>query len=129
MHPSCRLIIDRFQSITRLRIQLKLWQTTNSPCTGISEKVRAQPVQAALSSAGTFTIDAALPLLTAWLVPHAMLIPVVAILSLVFLAVLGVIAAQAGGAAITKGAIRVTFWGALAMGLTAMVGRIFGVIA
>lgn len=96
---------------------------------GIVESGRAQPVQAAFSSAGTFTIGAALPLLTAWLVPVAQLIPVVAVFSLVFLAVLGIVAAQAGGASIIKGAVRVTFWGALAMGLTAVVGRIFGVVA
>ncbi len=95
---------------------------------GISESVRAQPVQAAFSSAATFTIGAVLPLLTAWLIPVAQLLLVVAVLSLVFLAVLGGVAAQAGGASITKGTIRVTFWGALAMGVTAVVGRIFGVV-
>ena len=96
---------------------------------GISDKVRAQPVQAAFSSAGTFTIGAALPLLTAWLVPVSQIIPVVAVLSLVFLAFLGGTAAHAGGASVIKGAVRVTFWGALAMGLTAAVGRLFGVVA
>jgi VIT1/CCC1 family predicted Fe2+/Mn2+ transporter len=96
---------------------------------GISESARAQPVQAAFSSAGTFTVGAALPLLTAWLTPLALLIPVVAILSLVFLAVLGGVAAQAGGAPLSRGAVRVTFWGALAMALTAAVGRFFGVVA
>ena len=96
---------------------------------GISESVSAQPVQAAFSSAGTFTVGAALPLVVAWVVPGSQLIPVVAVSSLVFLAVLGSIAARAGGASITVGAIRVTFWGALAMALTAGVGRIFGVVA
>ena len=96
---------------------------------GISESVSAQPVQAAFSSAGTFTVGAALPLVVAWIVPGSQLIPVVAVFSLVFLALLGVIAARAGGASITVGAIRVTFWGALAMALTAGVGRIFGVVA
>lgn len=96
---------------------------------GISESARAQPVQAAFSSAGTFTVGAALPLFAAWLTPLAQLIPFVAALSLVFLAILGGVAAQAGGASIAKGAARVTFWGALAMGLTAVVGRIFGVVA
>jgi VIT1/CCC1 family predicted Fe2+/Mn2+ transporter len=96
---------------------------------GISESVSAQPVQAAFSSAGTFTVGAALPLVVAWSVPGSQLIPVVAVFSLVFLALLGVIAARAGGASITVGAIRVTFWGALAMALTAGVGRIFGVVA
>lgn len=96
---------------------------------GISENDNAQPVQAAFSSAGSFTIGAALPLLVAWLTPVNLLIYLVAALSLVFLALLGAIAARAGGAAITTGAIRVTFWGALAMALTAAVGRIFGVVA
>jgi VIT1/CCC1 family predicted Fe2+/Mn2+ transporter len=96
---------------------------------GISESVAAQPVQAAFSSAGTFTIGAALPLLIAWLVPGSRLIAVVAVSSLIFLALLGGIAARAGGAKISVGAIRVTFWGALAMGLTAVVGSIFGVVA
>lgn len=95
---------------------------------GISEKVSAQPVQAAFYSAGTFTVGAALPLMVAWLVPIAQLIPVVAFSSLVFLALLGGLAARAGGAPLTTGAFRVTFWGALAMGLTAAVGRIFGVV-
>lgn len=96
---------------------------------GISESVSAQPVQAAFSSAGTFTVGAALPLVVAWVVPGNQLIPVVTVFSLIFLALLGGIAASAGGASITVGAIRVTFWGALAMALTAGVGRIFGVIA
>jgi len=96
---------------------------------GISDHAKARPVQAAFSSAGTFTVGAALPLLTAWLVPLAHLIPWVAALSLVFLAVLGGVAAQAGGAPLTRGAIRVTFWGALAMALTAAAGRFFGVVA
>ncbi|MGB5564335.1 MAG: VIT family protein [Sedimenticolaceae bacterium] len=96
---------------------------------GISESARARPVQAAISSAGMFTLGAALPLLAAWLVPLTELIPVVAALSLVFLAVLGGVAAQAGGAPIAKAAVRVSFWGALAMGLTAIVGGLFGVVA
>jgi len=96
---------------------------------GISESVSAQPVQAAFFSAGTFTVGAALPLLMAWVMPGSQLIPAVAVSSLVFLALLGGIAARAGGASITKGAIRVTFWGAFAMALTAGVGRIFGVVA
>ncbi len=96
---------------------------------GISESVSARPVQAALYSAGTFTVGAALPLLVAWTISGGYLIPSVAIFSLVFLALLGGVAARAGGAPITVGAIRVTFWGALAMALTAGVGRIFGVVA
>lgn len=94
---------------------------------GIIEEARARPVQAAFSSAATFTVGAALPLLVAWFVPGTQLIPAVAVLSLLFLAGLGSIAARAGGASIIIGAIRVTFWGTLAMGLTAAVGGLFGV--
>jgi VIT1/CCC1 family predicted Fe2+/Mn2+ transporter len=96
---------------------------------GISESVAAQPVQAAFSSAGTFTLGAALPLMIAWAIPATLLIPAVASASLVFLAALGAIAARVGGARMAIGATRVTFWGALAMALTAGVGRLFGVIA
>ncbi len=96
---------------------------------GIIESAAARPVQAAFSSAGTFTIGAALPLLMTWVVSLSYIIPVVALSSLVFLGLLGSIAAHAGGASRIKGAIRVTFWGALAMVLTAAVGRIFGVVA
>ncbi|MGO2333184.1 MAG: VIT1/CCC1 transporter family protein [Pseudoalteromonas nigrifaciens] len=96
---------------------------------GISETVSAQPVQAALYSAGTFTVGAALPLLVAWVIPGSLLITAVSVLSLVFLAVLGGLAARTGGASVSVGAFRVTFWGALAMGLTAVVGSVFGVVA
>ncbi|MGB5397153.1 MAG: VIT family protein [Gammaproteobacteria bacterium] len=96
---------------------------------GFSESARARPVQAAFSSAGTFTIGAALPLLTAWIVPVEQLITAVAVLSLIFLATLGGLAAKTGGASIRLGAIRVGFWGALAMGLTAAAGSMFGVVA
>lgn len=96
---------------------------------GITEGGRARPIQAALSSAVTFTIGAALPLIIAWVTSVSRLIPVVALFSLVFLALLGGIAARAGGAPLTKGAFRVTFWGALAMGLTAVVGKLFGIVA
>jgi VIT1/CCC1 family predicted Fe2+/Mn2+ transporter len=96
---------------------------------GISESGSAKPVQAAFSSAGTFTIGAALPLIVAWIVPESQIITLVAVSSLVFLALLGGLAAAAGGAAISVGALRVTFWGALAMALTAGVGRMFGVAA
>jgi VIT1/CCC1 family predicted Fe2+/Mn2+ transporter len=96
---------------------------------GISESASAQPIQAAFSSAGTFTLGAALPLLIAWVVPENQIITLVAVSSLLFLALLGGLAASAGGAAISVGAVRVTFWGALAMVLTAGVGRMFGVVA
>jgi len=96
---------------------------------GIIEGAKARPIQAAIASAGTFTIGAALPLLTAWIVPLSHVIAAVAILSIVFLAALGGVAASAGGAPIVKASVRVCFWGALAMALTAGVGRLFGVIA
>ena len=96
---------------------------------GILVSGSAQPVLAAFSSAGTFTVGAALPLLVAWIVPLTQLLPVVAMTSLVFLAFLGGLAAKAGGASIAIGAFRVTFWGALAMALTAGVGKLFGVVA
>lgn len=96
---------------------------------GISVNNSTQPVQAALSSAATFVVGAALPLIVAWAMPGPRLIPLVAVSSLVFLAILGGLAARTGGAAIIVGAIRVTFWGALAMALTAGVGRLFGVVA
>jgi VIT1/CCC1 family predicted Fe2+/Mn2+ transporter len=96
---------------------------------GISETVNAQPFQAAFSSAGTFVVGAALPLMVAWAMPGPQLILAVAASSLVFLALLGGLAARTGGAPIIVGAIRVTFWGALAMALTAAVGRLFGVVA
>lgn len=94
---------------------------------GITEGGRARPIQAAFSSAITFVVGAALPLLAAWFAPRLYVIDAVASLSLVFLAILGAVGAHAGGASLLKGAIRVTFWGALAMALTAAVGRLFGV--
>jgi vacuolar iron transporter family protein len=93
---------------------------------GISETLRARPIQAALASAGSFAVGATMPLLVTAMAPAAGLIPVVAATSLVFLALLGGLAAHAGGAGVTMGAIRVTFWGALAMALTAGVGALFG---
>ena len=96
---------------------------------GISETLRARPIQAAMASAGSFAIGAALPLLVSAITPTAGLIPLVSGTSLVFLALLGGVAARAGGAGVTVGAIRVTFWGALAMALTAVVGALFGTIS
>lgn len=96
---------------------------------GISETVRAQPLVAAVASAVTFSVGAGLPLAVAWLVPLAQVIPLVVAFSLVFLGCLGAIAARAGGAPVLAAAVRVTLWGALAMALTAGVGRVFGVIA
>lgn len=93
---------------------------------GISENLSARPIQAAMASAASFTVGAALPLVTATIIPGARLIPVVSGTSLIFLAVLGGLAAQAGGASVMTGAMRVTLWGALAMGMTAGVGALFG---
>lgn len=94
---------------------------------GISDTLSARPVQAALASAGTFAIGAALPLLVVLLAPLSVIMWGVAGSSLLFLALLGALAARAGGAPVLKAASRVTFWGALAMALTAGVGALFGV--
>jgi VIT1/CCC1 family predicted Fe2+/Mn2+ transporter len=95
---------------------------------GISETFRARPIQAALASAGSFAVGAAMPLLVTVIAPAAGLVPLVSATSLVFLAILGGLAARAGGAQMTMGAVRVTFWGALAMALTAGVGWLFGTV-
>jgi len=95
---------------------------------GLSHLTSARPTQAALSSAATFMVGAALPLATAALVPISWAIPVVAATSLLFLAGLGAASASAGGAKIGVAAWRVTFWGALAMGLTAGIGALFGAV-
>jgi VIT1/CCC1 family predicted Fe2+/Mn2+ transporter len=95
---------------------------------GISDILSARPVQAALASAGSFAVGAAMPLLSVIIAPGAYLIPIVAGSSLLFLALLGGLAALAGGANAIAGAVRVTFWGALAMGLTAGVGALFGTV-
>ncbi len=95
---------------------------------GLSEIHSARPLQAALASAGTFTVGAAMPLLLAAIVPVSGMILIVSGSSLVFLALLGGLAARVGGANIAVGAARVTFWGALAMGLTAAIGNLFGAI-
>ena len=96
---------------------------------GITEAFSARPMQAALASAGSFSVGAALPLVVTAIAPDASLILLVAGTSLVFLALLGALAARAGGAGMGVGAMRVTFWGALAMGLTAGVGALFGAVA
>ena len=95
---------------------------------GISEVSIARPVQAALASAATFALGAALPLSAAAIVPLPVILPAVAGASLVCLAVLGALAARAGGASRVRGAVRVAFWSALAMGLTMLVGRLFGTV-
>jgi vacuolar iron transporter family protein len=96
---------------------------------GITETLRARPIQAASASAASFAVGAALPLLVAVLAPPTALIFTVAGASLVFLAALGATAARIGGARIWLGAIRVTFWGAVAMAVTAGVGWLFGTVA
>ena len=96
---------------------------------GISDSLAARPVQAALASAGTFTVGAVLPLLIVTLFPVATLMWAVSGSSLLFLALLGSLSARAGGAPMVVAASRVTFWGALAMALTAGVGALFGVAA
>ena len=93
---------------------------------GISEALRARPLQAAWASSGSFVVGAAMPLLVAVFVPGRLLIPIVAGTSLVFLAILGGVAARIGGARTIPGAMRVTFWGAFAMAATAAVGSLFG---
>ena len=95
---------------------------------GISATLSARPIQAALTSAGSFAIGAAMPLLAVALVTESSLIPVVYATSLVFLAILGALAARVGGAGVTAGAMRVTFWGALAMAITAGLGTLFGTV-
>jgi VIT1/CCC1 family predicted Fe2+/Mn2+ transporter len=93
---------------------------------GITDAQAANPIQAALASAATFSVGAALPLVVAVLAPAGSIIPFVTIASLVCLAALGAMAAHAGGAGRVRGAARVTFWSALALALTAAVGRLFG---
>ncbi|MDQ3566108.1 MAG: VIT family protein [Pseudomonadota bacterium] len=96
---------------------------------GISQALSARPVQAAFASAASFAVGAAMPLLVTLLSPETSLICLVSGTSLVFLAFLGGVAARVGGARVALGAMRVTFWGALAMALTAGVGALFGTVA
>jgi len=93
---------------------------------GITATLEARPIQAALASAASFTFGAGMPLIVTALVPPASFLIAVPVVSLMVLACLGALAARAGGARIVVGAIRVTFWGALAMGVTAGVGALFG---
>jgi VIT1/CCC1 family predicted Fe2+/Mn2+ transporter len=96
---------------------------------GISDTFRARPIQAALASACSFAVGAGMPLSVASMASTARVIPLVAGSSLMFLALLGGLAARAGGAGVIVGAVRVTFWGALAMAVTAGVGSLFGTVA
>jgi len=95
---------------------------------GISSTVRARPAQAAFASAVSFAVGAALPLLTALVAPTQQVAPLVAGTSLVFLTALGALAARTGGAPVLQASLRVAFWGALAMAVTAGVGRLFGTV-
>jgi vacuolar iron transporter family protein len=95
---------------------------------GISESLRARPVQAAFASAGSVAVGAAMPLFVTAIAPETSLIIIVSGTSLIFLALLGALAARAGGASVTPSVIRVTFWGALAMGITAGIGFLFGTV-
>jgi VIT1/CCC1 family predicted Fe2+/Mn2+ transporter len=96
---------------------------------GISPALKPRPIQAALASAASFAVGSAMPLAVTAIAPAAALIPLVSGTSLLFLALLGGLAAHAGGAGVKLGAIRVTFWGALAMAATAGVGALFGTAA
>jgi len=95
---------------------------------GLSEVMTARPLQAALASALTFTAGASAPLLVVPLSPASVMVPAVAIISLLCLAVLGALGARAGGAPLGPSVLRVTFWGVLAMAVTAVVGRLFGTV-
>lgn len=95
---------------------------------GITETMQARPIQAAITSALTFSAGAALPLLVAWVAPMGSTVLAVGIGTLVFLAALGAIGARAGGAGLVKGAVRVTFWGALALVVTAGIGALVGTV-
>jgi VIT1/CCC1 family predicted Fe2+/Mn2+ transporter len=96
---------------------------------GFSSTHRAQPVQAALTSASSFAAGAAWPLLLLVLAPARIMVPSIIVGSLLSLALLGGIAARAGGAGMLKGAVRVTFWSALAMGCTMLIGSVIGTVA
>ncbi|MDX2233212.1 MAG: VIT family protein [Hyphomonadaceae bacterium] len=96
---------------------------------GISEITKARPIQAAMASAATFAVGASAPLVVAMAAPPEAIVGAVAIASLALLALLGGVSARAGGAAMTRAIVRVTFWGAAALALTAAVGRLFGAVA
>jgi VIT1/CCC1 family predicted Fe2+/Mn2+ transporter len=95
---------------------------------GITDTLRARPIQAAFTSAASFAVGAAMPLFVTAIAPAAVLIPLVSGSSLAVLALLGALSARVGGAGMMAGALRVTFWGGLAMAMTAGIGRLFGAI-
>ena len=96
---------------------------------GISEVTTARPIQAAVTSALTFSLGAVAPLITAIVVPATAVVASVSAASILFLALLGAVGARAGGAPVVKAVVRVTFWGAMALAVTAGVGALFGVAA
>ena len=96
---------------------------------GLTEELTARPLQAALASAASFAVGAGVPVLTALLSPSAVLVPVIGVVTLACLLSLGALAARAGGASMVVGAARVTLWGAVAMLVTAAVGRLTGTVA
>ncbi|HST27792.1 MAG TPA: VIT family protein [Rudaea sp.] len=96
---------------------------------GISETLKARPLQAAITSAVTYAAGAALPLASVIVAPHAWLLTIVPVVSLIVLTLLGGLAANAGGAGVVKGSLRVLFWGAIAMAVTAGLGALFGAVA
>ena len=95
---------------------------------GITEALRARPIQAALASAGSFCLGALAPVLMILLSPAGQIAQATTVVALIILAALGALAAHAGGAPIWRAAARMLFWGALALGLTALVGRLFGAV-
>jgi VIT1/CCC1 family predicted Fe2+/Mn2+ transporter len=95
---------------------------------GISDMLRARPIQAALASAASFAVGAVMPLFVTAIAPNAGLIPLVSGSSLAVLALLGALSARVGGAGVMAGALRMTFWGGLAMAVTAGIGRLFGAV-
>jgi len=117
--PLARLVAEKLMSVDALGAHAR-------DELGITETLRARPIQAALASALAFVVGAIIPVATALLAPSAWIAEVSSATALVTLVILGGTAAYAGGASIPKGAMRVAFWGALAMGLTAGVGRLFG---
>jgi VIT1/CCC1 family predicted Fe2+/Mn2+ transporter len=95
---------------------------------GITEALRARPIQAALASAGSFCLGALCPVLMILVSPAGQIAQATTVVALIILAALGALAAHAGGAPIWRAAVRMLFWGAVALGLTALVGRIFGAV-
>ncbi len=95
---------------------------------GLTEAASARPLQAAMTSAATFSVGAAMPLLVVWLVPETMIVAVVAATALIFLVLLGWLGARAGKADWRRPVLRVAFWGSFAMGITALIGRLAGTV-